>query len=278
MQRCQTTRQHHNAFTLIELLIVIAIIALLAAIVFPVFATARDKGRQAACLSNTRQLGNGLMLYVQDSDEMFPFSYAPDLGNYWPDLVRPYTGQKAGGNAATIFLCPSDSGEALTYSTNPQVIGLYEPSGTPANFFASVVALPEIAEPTSVVLLGDALTARGGVGLFGGGNTAPVEYAYPHPALTKDHTRDDTWCADWVVPATDGCNNKQIAWRHSGGANFVYSDGHAKWSKPGRLKDGNFDVRCKPGVGCTGKPTPPDPAEYPAVSPTCGGESALNCE
>ena len=62
-----------HAFTLIELLVVIAIIALLAAMIFPVFATARDKGRQAACLSNTRQLGVGLMLYVQDNDETFPF-------------------------------------------------------------------------------------------------------------------------------------------------------------------------------------------------------------
>ena len=228
-----------NAFTLIELLVVIAIIALLAAMIFPVFATARDKGRQAACLSNTRQLGVGLMLYVQDNDETFPFSYSPALGNYWPDLARPYTGQKAGINATTIFLCPSDEGVGLTYSTNPQVIGLYG-TGMPANFFTSVVALPDVAEPTSIVLLGDTLTAVTGAGLFSGSRTAPVEFAYPHPALTKDHTKDGTWCRDWVVAATDGCNNKQIAWRHSGGANFVYCDGHAHWSKPGRLKGRKF--------------------------------------
>ncbi|MES2459700.1 MAG: prepilin-type N-terminal cleavage/methylation domain-containing protein, partial [Armatimonadota bacterium] len=50
-----------SAFTLIELLVVIAIIAILAAILFPVFAQAREKARQAACLSNTKQMGLALM-------------------------------------------------------------------------------------------------------------------------------------------------------------------------------------------------------------------------
>jgi prepilin-type N-terminal cleavage/methylation domain len=58
-----------GAFTLIELLVVIAIISLLAAILFPVFAQAREKARQAACLSNVRQIGNAAMMYAQDYDE-----------------------------------------------------------------------------------------------------------------------------------------------------------------------------------------------------------------
>ncbi len=61
-----------SAFTLIELLVVIAIIAILAAILFPVFAQARDKARSASCLSNMRQMGLGLMQYVQDYDETYP--------------------------------------------------------------------------------------------------------------------------------------------------------------------------------------------------------------
>lgn len=63
-----------NAFTLIELLVVIAIIAILAAILFPVFAQAREKARQASCLSNMNQMGKATMMYAQDSDEMlFPY-------------------------------------------------------------------------------------------------------------------------------------------------------------------------------------------------------------
>src|SRR5687768_18600195 len=61
-----------RAFTLIELLVVIAIIAILAAILFPVFAQARDKARSASCLSNLRQVGMGLYMYVQDYDETYP--------------------------------------------------------------------------------------------------------------------------------------------------------------------------------------------------------------
>jgi prepilin-type N-terminal cleavage/methylation domain-containing protein len=70
---CNSVRRR-SAFTLIELLVVIAIIAILAAILFPVFAQAREKARQAACLSNLKQIGTGVMMYVQDYDETFPQS------------------------------------------------------------------------------------------------------------------------------------------------------------------------------------------------------------
>src|SRR5262249_42212632 len=61
-------RTQGRAFTLIELLVVIAIIAILAAILFPVFAQARDKARQSACLSNTKQIALGIAMYRQDWD------------------------------------------------------------------------------------------------------------------------------------------------------------------------------------------------------------------
>ncbi len=63
-----------RGFTLIELLVVIAIIAILAAILFPVFARAREQARKTSCISNMKQIGTSMMMYVQDYDETYPDS------------------------------------------------------------------------------------------------------------------------------------------------------------------------------------------------------------
>ena len=110
-----------SAFTLIELLVVIAIIAILAAILFPIFAQAREKARQTACISNQKQIGLGLTQYVQDFDEAFPFNWSgaafnisrlnPTPTSYkWMDAIYPYTKNEQ------VFTCPSDVAPTRTYS------------------------------------------------------------------------------------------------------------------------------------------------------------------
>src|SRR5579859_736673 len=71
---CSSRPTTKRGFTLIELLVVIAIIAILAAILFPVFAQARSKARQAVGTSNAKQVSLAILMYVQDYDETFPRS------------------------------------------------------------------------------------------------------------------------------------------------------------------------------------------------------------
>ena len=110
-------RSKFAGFTLIELLVVIAIIAILAAILFPVFASARAKARQASCVSNMKQIGTGLLMYAQDYDESMVNHYykdpvtawaggvtqpptSPGVNYKWMDAIQAYE------KNAAIFNCP----------------------------------------------------------------------------------------------------------------------------------------------------------------------------
>lgn len=100
-----------RAFTLIELLVVITVLALLSALLFPVFARARERARAAQCRSNLRQIGGALSQYTQDWDETLPRAYLQGglgmdsvSGRYqnWKDMLFPYVRSK------DVFLCPSN--------------------------------------------------------------------------------------------------------------------------------------------------------------------------
>src|SRR5579871_4456948 len=115
-------RKATSGFTLIELLVVIAIIAILAAILFPVFSQAKEAAKKTACLSNNKQMGLGLYMYLTDFDDLLPMANYPNPTNgftgpytafawgdgpgvsqlVWPDLIMPYA--KNFG----VFACPTD--------------------------------------------------------------------------------------------------------------------------------------------------------------------------
>src|SRR5947209_7194228 len=136
----RSTRPTRRGFTLIELLVVIAIIAILAGILFPVFASAREGGRKATCVSNLSQLGKGWMMYAQDHDEkLLPWisptgaprdSSARRDRNTWVHLIQPYVKNGdpprrndlppgAGlGPESKLFTCPAFNPQAYLVTLN----------------------------------------------------------------------------------------------------------------------------------------------------------------
>src|SRR3569833_1479750 len=139
---------HRRGFTLIELLVVVAIIAIIAAILFPVFALAREKARQASCTSNLKQLSLAVLLYVQDNDEAWPpaqYAYTPSgLRQGWfgretstsvwdltAGLLQPYLKSTAVGHCPS-FTGKPKYGDVNGYGYNWGYIGsqIYQDDGT----------------------------------------------------------------------------------------------------------------------------------------------------
>jgi prepilin-type N-terminal cleavage/methylation domain-containing protein/prepilin-type processing-associated H-X9-DG protein len=211
-----------RAFTLIELLVVIAIIAILAAILFPVFAQAKEAAKKTACLSNSKQIGTGLYLYVNDADDTLPMANYPSTyvgppytvfawhsgeGKAelnWADLLLPYT------KNVELFKCPDDSsgpadwpkgsgtkvtGKPLSYALNQ--FFFKTPSG---NFFSLTGGtMTSIATPSSKIFVTETQS------------NSHYELMAPNR---------------WKAP-----DSKGILDRHMGGSNFVFADGHAKYRK-----------------------------------------------
>jgi prepilin-type N-terminal cleavage/methylation domain-containing protein/prepilin-type processing-associated H-X9-DG protein len=191
-----------RGFTLIELLVVIAIIAILAAILFPVFARAREKARQASCLSNCKQLNLAFMQYFQDYDERTPRyrNYPPDWDYYWDAMIYPYVQNEA------VFGCPSKArGPHLYYRDGDpnKLIGI-TPDSYGFNYeLRNGYALAKIDHPASTYMFHES---------YNGYAYKPSEAGSLEVYAARLNVDDDTGPAP-----------------HNGGANFGYLDGHCKW-------------------------------------------------
>jgi len=156
-----------RGFTLIELLVVIAIIAILAAILFPVFAKARERARQATCTSNFKQVGLATMQYVQDYDETFPLATCCPGGSWGDSVAIP--GWSAYGTLLPIapylkssqaLMCPSIKSAPIPNGRWGYSAKWVRPSDgkpwmlwgqTRAVVACSAASLAEIKAPASVV-------------------------------------------------------------------------------------------------------------------------------
>ncbi len=191
-----------KGFTLIELLVVIAIIAILAAILFPVFAQAREKGRQAACLSNVKQISLALMMYAQDYDECYPMAQDWDNGHgvtycYWFASLYSYVKSK------DVFYCPSFRNRD------------FNTVGVDTDYLLNAIcshgySMSVISKPGDQICIAERAE-----------NYADSDY-HPYKVSAEEAMTPKPWNGTGHAIASD---------RHTGGAVYGFCDGHAKWMK-----------------------------------------------
>jgi prepilin-type N-terminal cleavage/methylation domain-containing protein/prepilin-type processing-associated H-X9-DG protein len=230
-------------FTLIELLVVIAIIAILAAILFPVFAQAREKARQATCLSNLRNVAMAQAQYAQDYDELLNRirgRWVPQ-GVKWAfgaqDMLAPYLRNDA------IWKCPSDSiprddcdasfGYPISYSfTNFQsnwddgpsgtaTFGLHAYSTNTADWEARSKGLAELGAPGDTIAVFELWT------------TASYSEGYAYWRWDVRNIADPNWPDAPNYFTFTWCSSKpgqaqMTIGAHALQTNFTFVDGHAK--------------------------------------------------
>ena len=196
-------KRNRHGFTLIELLVVIAITSILAAILFPVFARARENARRTSCASNLKQLALGLMMYAQDNDSGLP-AYSKNGSATWAKLYEPTIDYVKN---TQIYRCPS--APAYPYATSHVYGAQYGytwGNGTATNWmgvkanFAGTSFIDVVPDPVRTCLLGDAWNNTTGQG------------------------------ASQFRPTTSTWNGLRPD-AHLEGANYAFVDGHVKWLK-----------------------------------------------
>lgn len=216
-------KRRNNAFTLIELLTTMAILAILASILLPVFAQARNAAQRSVCISNHKQLSLALLAYTDDNQGVFP-GYVQDtwyrMGDdtpIWSGMIQPYL--KSQG----VFTCPranraskfggfwGDRGWlSLGYNTN---FGLWIYGGEPLRVNQSAMD-----KPSRNVLLADSVPGSHNEGYRG--------------YITNAWNPREGACGVSTVINGTGAT---LTDRHEGGANVTLADGHTVFRRVSTL-------------------------------------------
>ncbi len=213
-----------RGFTLIELLVVIAIIAILAAILFPVFARAREKARQASCESNLKQIALGELMYDQDNDERSQ------------NCVSYGTGWNAGGtcsgcfqqyeaNWGDVIARPGRNYNPLTpYIKNTQIWTCPSQGGTDFRSYGwnrggDQTAIATFVYPAQTVMFADAEQT----------NTANYGDVAWLPHNWQDVNTDKDCCGGLSSAGSVNFHPHNMSNIHNGGCNIAFWDGHVKW-------------------------------------------------
>jgi len=249
---------NQKGFTLIELLVVIAIIAILAAILFPVFATAREKARQTSCASNEKQFGIAFLQYEQDYDEMLPVPNATggftwcsglQIGAGWGYIIYPYV------KSLNVFTCPSDPTQPAaggwgvdSYAYNALIPAGTVPAGGCAagQAFGIGGAASRLVAPGLTVLLceiinngrNQLLTNPNDLNTTGSDGWNVVSPTYG--ANTPNGIAATGWLAGESSGMTTPWGYSMVQYgRHNNGANYLACDGHVKYLLGSQVSGGS---------------------------------------
>ena len=186
-------------FTLVELLTVIAIVALLAILFVPLGSKLIEKSRASACASNLRQIGVAMNLYAAENTDSYPrMGFETGETNSWQEKLIPYCGMQPDAmgappkpRSAGIFLCPA----LIPKENRSTAYGM--------NFFMSPKYYPDkwgyrrvvIPEPARTIIVGE-----------------------------KNYNADQ-------VNAENSGQTTAVEFRHSGSANYLLADGHVEFRK-----------------------------------------------
>jgi prepilin-type N-terminal cleavage/methylation domain-containing protein/prepilin-type processing-associated H-X9-DG protein len=216
------------AFTLIELLVVIAIIAILAAILFPVFAQAKEAAKRTSCLSDSKQMGLGLLMYTNDADDTTPvlseyYGASTYVIDYW-QLLQPYIKNTA------IFMCPDDQFKGCDASENLPVT---VPNAGCIGYGSNWGPMQSFLKGTTEGGLQNTFvfTGTGDVYATGISMTSIVQPANMIAYGDSDDTPWYTMCMGSIMSryfydSVPIAHQSQV--RHGGHFNFTWADGHAK--------------------------------------------------
>jgi len=258
-----------RGFTLIELLVVIAIIAILAAILFPVFATARERARQASCLSNMKQLTLAGLMYCDDYDGSWTWNVAQcalpntsNKGNRPGGQIDPSNGRPCGNHCTVncyfavypnlksnqLTLCPSKPrGGGMGYTDGKGGSIEWAAWGGYGMNEHLKQQIWNNNDPNSPAYRLEAVPPPLSVWPNAAGTAFFAETSFGSYCLSGATFANKDLGSSWFMCPDDGCNGNLVkggypcegglnwlfAYRHNGGGNVGYMDGHAKFMSLG---------------------------------------------